>query len=62
VTTHRTTFRIARYLCGVAALGALAQVPTPAGATARWAINPEQTHTIFAIDAVGSPRTSSLSG
>lgn len=57
VATHLTTFRIARYVCGLLALGGLAQAPTPAGATARWVINPERTHIIFAIDAVGYPRT-----
>ena len=57
VATHPTSLRIARYLCGLLALGGLAQAPTPAGATARWVINPERTHIIFAIDAVGYPRT-----
>jgi polyisoprenoid-binding protein YceI len=57
VATRPTTFRIARYLCGLLALGGLMQAPTPAGATARWVINPQQTHIIFAIDAVGYPRT-----
>jgi polyisoprenoid-binding protein YceI len=57
VRTHPTIFRIARCLCGLLALGGLAQAPTPAGATARWVINPDRTHIIFAIDAVGYPRT-----
>ena len=56
VTTHRTTFRIAGYLCAVLAFGAPVLTTTSATA-ARWSINPEQTHIAFAIDAVGYPRT-----
>ena len=56
VRTHPTIFRIARCLCDSGAQRPRAGA-NPARATARWLINPDRTHIIFAIDAVGYPRT-----
>lgn len=57
MTTHDKAFRFVRKLCAIMMLGALAPEPTPAGAAARWTIDPASAHIEFAIDAVGYPRT-----
>jgi polyisoprenoid-binding protein YceI len=49
--------RLARSVCSILALGALAQAPTPAASAANWRIDPARTHIAFAIDSVGYPRT-----
>ena len=52
-----TALPLARRICAIVALGALAQAPTPAVSAANWKIDPSRTHIEFAIDAVGYPRT-----
>ncbi len=57
MSSHDKFIRRVRIVCAILALGILAQVPSPADASANWRIDPSRTHIAFAIDAVGYPRT-----
>jgi polyisoprenoid-binding protein YceI len=57
MTTRDKTIRRARIVMAILAVGVLAQIRTPAAASANWRIDPARTHVDFAIDAVGYPRT-----
>ncbi len=57
MTSHHKFIQRVRIVCVDLALGILTQVPSPAVASANWRIDPSRTHIVFAIDAVGYPRT-----
>jgi polyisoprenoid-binding protein YceI len=57
MTTRDKTIHRARIVMAILAVGVLAQIRTPAAASANWRIDPARTHVDFAIDAVGYPRT-----
>ncbi len=57
MTSHDKFIQLARLFCAGLTLGVLAEIPWPAVASANWRIDPSRTHIVFAIDAVGYPRT-----
>jgi polyisoprenoid-binding protein YceI len=57
MTSHHKFIQRARIACALLTLGVLAEIPSPAVASANWRIDPSRTHIAFAIDAVGYPRT-----
>jgi len=57
MTSHDKIIQLARLFCAGLTLGVLAEIPWPAVASANWRIDPSRTHIVFAIDAVGYPRT-----
>ena len=57
MTTRDKTIHRACIVMAILAVGVLAQIRTPAAASANWRIDPARTHVDFAIDAVGYPRT-----
>ena len=57
MASHNKFIQRARIACALLTLGVLAEIPSPAVASANWRIDPARTHIAFAIDAVGYPRT-----